>query len=365
MNRKAATSIYRILYAVLLLLGVLTLCACQLVQISFKSSPDGAKVHDGRLGDLGTTPFTREFEKGTNLDLTYTLADYEEEKKSVSNIKSSMVLMLEMKKKNSTYIIVKTNPPGASIELQALDGSKLSWAVVSKVQGQLDPTNIKYELPSSTKELVIEMSKHGFKTRREMVKIDPNKENWFSFPLEKITTEVYFSSTPSGAEVYERTLGFLGQTPLNKEFSYDEMRRLSQGKHIDSAQDINLHLTFSKSSYKSAEIIEQLQPYENDLNKIIHATLVEDSPLKLEITTNPQNAEVYERSLGFLGKSPVTLILKPDDILKLTHKENNDVKGTISLFFMVAKDGYQPNEVKKTINLEGTDAVTHIELNPK
>jgi hypothetical protein len=335
-----------------------------IVDITFKSTPEGAKVIDARKGELGVTPFTMRFPKGTNLDLTYTLKGYGEEKKSYNDVGSPLVVMLELKK-SPTYVYVRTNPPGALIEFQSIDGSKILFTPSSRIQGRQDSTNLMYEIDSDISKLVIVMSKKGFRTRKETVVIDPNKENHFLFPLEKLSSEFSIVSSPSGAEVYEKSLGFLGQTPLTKELTWDEMRRLSIGKDIDSASTLTLHFTISKSNYISQELIERISISQESLNRSISVKLSEDIPIKLVIDSAPTNADVYEKSLGYLGKTPLVRIITPLDISRLTHKENNDMNGTISTFLLITKQGYTSVEYKKVLSLNSNNSSEQIDLKLK
>jgi hypothetical protein len=332
-----------------------------IVDITFKSTPDSATVRDERMGVLGTTPFSKRFPKGTNLDLTYSLSGYGEEKKSYYDISAPQVVMLELTKK-PTYVYVKTTPPGALFEFQSTDGNKIIFTPSSRIQGRQDSTNLMYEIDNNVTKLVIVMSKKGYKTRRETVAIDPNKENHFLFPLERLSSEFSIVSSPSGADVYEKTLGFLGQTPLTREISWDEMRRLSIGKDIDAASTITLHFTVSKTDHISQELIERIQISQESLSRSINVKLAADIPLKLLIDSVPSNADVYEKSLGYLGKTPLSRIITPMDISRLTHKENNDVSGTVSAFLLISMEGYQSIEHKKTIFLTGQNDSLHIEL---
>jgi hypothetical protein len=374
MTRLAVNSWNR-LQCILLIIALFSLSGCNLNNLSnlsnlgidrhttifFNSSPQGASVQDNRLGHLGTTPFEMSLPKGSDLDLTFSLAGYEDGKRDVLNIQESKIVMLELIR-IPTYVGVKTTPPGASLEFHTVDGKEIQLQRTSKVRGKQEALNQMYEFADNVNEVVITMQKHGYRVKKETVKIEPKKQNWFSFPLEKITTEISVNSQPSGAEVYEGTLGFLGRTPLNKEFTWEELRRLSIGKDIDSINSIILHLKLSKPNYKSTEMIERMFLDQGDTTKIINVTLAEDSPLMLNIETEPPDADIYEKSLGYLGKSPVRRLLTAEDIARITHRENNDKNGTISAFFLLKKSGYQPSEIRHVISLDGNNRPLAVKL---
>lgn len=328
--------------------------------IYFNSSPKGASVQDARLGHLGTTPFERELPQGTDLDLTFSLAGYEDGKRNVINAHDSIV-MLELIR-IPTYVGVRTTPAGASLEFHTVGGKEISLKRTSKIVGKQEALNLMYEFPDSINEVVITMRKHGYRVKKETVKVEPKKQNWFSFPLEKITTEISVNSQPSGAEVYEGTLGFLGRTPLNKEFTWEELRRLSIGKDIDTINSIILHLKFMKPNYKSVETIEKMFLDQGDTTKFVNVKMDEDIPLMMNVETDPPDADIYEKSLGYLGKSPLRRILTTDDIARITHKENNDKAGSVSAFFLLKKTGYQPTEIRHLLLLDGNNAPLNVKL---
>jgi len=335
------------------------------VEISFKSVPDGATVRDESQGKLGTTPFVRTFKSEINLNLTYSKEGYEEKKKSFYNVTSPLLVMLELQKSPLTYIFVKTNPPGATIEFQTIDGSKLTLPQFSRIEGRQESSHLMYKVEDNINRLVVIMSKNGYKTRRETVSIDAKKDNLFTFPLEKVSAELNIISNPPGAEVYEKTLGFLGQTPLTKEVSWDEMRRLSIGKDIDTASVLTMHFTISKTDYKSEELVERFPLDRENLARTINVTLADEVPLKLMVNSNPTNADVYEKSLGFLGKTPLSRIISANDLARLTHRENNDAGGSISCYLLITKGGYTPVEHKKVLSLKGYNDSVQINLDQK
>jgi hypothetical protein len=264
-----------LLGALLVMLASLVGCATK-HSIHFDSSPKGASVKEDRLGYQGVTPFDGRFRPGSNLDLTFSLPGYEDVRRSILDIQNSRIVMAELVQ-HRTSVGVTTFPAGASLEFHTVEGTEIRYQLSGKVRGKHEPINQNYSLQDNIKEIVITMKRRGYRTKTETVKIEPMKENLFSFQMEKITTEIVATSDPSGAEVYESTLGFLGRTPLNKEFSSEEMQRLCIGKDIDLIDSVALHLEFTKPNHKPVEMITIMSLDQGDTTKYVNATLQADA----------------------------------------------------------------------------------------
>ncbi|MFT7671525.1 MAG: hypothetical protein ACI8X5_004246 [Planctomycetota bacterium] len=65
-------------------------------------------------------------------------------------------------------------------------------------------------------------------------------------------TRVEITSTPQGANVYERRLGFLGVTPMTKKLTNLDLIRISDDPEYVETES-RLHLTISKPGYDTLE----------------------------------------------------------------------------------------------------------------
>ncbi len=261
-----------------LVLVALFLSACSnTYTISIKSDPPGAKVTELQQGYLGDTDFEYKVSdkmstSGTNhesLNLTFSKKGYVEEKRDILNIRNNQTIMVTLHSA-PTYLYIESIPRGASLKLHDKNGDELSFSNTSKISRKTYFANKRYAIPDSIKTLWVELEHKGFKPLTKEIKIEPHQENRFSFQLDEVVATLEINSMPNGAEIYERTLGFLGRTPLKLDFKWDKLIRLSQNYDALETSSVNLQLTVKKSKFKEKSFIQEFHLYKRN-----PATLVE------------------------------------------------------------------------------------------
>lgn len=246
-------------------------------KLTIKSDPPGAKVTDVRQGYLGTTDFeyTAKDSLSTggknreSLNLTFSKPGFLEEKRDILNIKNSQTILVTLHSA-PTYLYIETIPTGAEIKLHNKNGEQLNFSNTSKITRKSFFANRRYEIPDSAETLWVELEHKGYKPLSKEIKIVPHKENRFAFQLDEVVATLQINSMPNGAEIYERTLGFLGRTPLKLDFKWDKLVRLSQHYDALETSSVNLQLTIRKNNFKEKSFIQEFFLYKRN-----PATLVE------------------------------------------------------------------------------------------
>ncbi|MCG8612166.1 MAG: hypothetical protein MI864_16715 [Pseudomonadales bacterium] len=249
----------------LLMLAFLFVSACSSYLVHIKSDPPGAAVNDLQLGDLGVTDLTVQVgrdapTKRESLNLTLTKAGYQTEKVDVLNVKKDQTIMVTLHSVPTT-VLVETNPPSAQMEMYDSLGDPVELTNPSKIASQTTFANRRHIVSDDIRFIDLVLKQEGFKTLRKQIEIEPNKENRFFFQLEEIVGTLRLNTWPEGAAVYERSLGFLGRTPLELELKWDDLTRLSQKLDLMDTSDVNLQLKIKKTGYRTQESVEKFQLY--------------------------------------------------------------------------------------------------------
>jgi len=243
--------------------------------ITIKSDPRDVLVTDMSRGMLGNTDLETIVVKEFNgnhptLNLTFSKPGYVEEKKDFLKIKNNQTIMVTLHSA-PTYIYVESIPPSATIKIFNTAGEQLQFSDSSKISKEKYFANSRLKVSSKLNKVQLELKHLGYKTLNKEITIEPHKENRFSFQMEKISQVLRIASDPNGAEVHERTLGFLGRTPLNRSLNWDQLIRLSQQYDAMNTSSVNFQLQIKKQHYKSKELIREFSLY--DTNPIIRVNL--------------------------------------------------------------------------------------------
>lgn len=239
-------------------------------QILVKSDPPGATVTDLEKGHLGKTPLTVDVKSEDSLHLTFTKKGYAEEKFSTLNIKKSKTVMVALYER-PTYLFVESHPASARLSVtDAATGYAVSLENPSKILSDIVYANVKQKLPPGISMINIALEKEGYHKVTKTVVVEAHRVNKFTFQMKQITTNLRLISSPSGAEVFERYLGFLGPTPLDIDFTWEKLKNLSRNLNTDRITDIPLHLTVKKAGYVDKSFVKNLRVYEyNPIEEIV------------------------------------------------------------------------------------------------
>lgn len=246
----------------------LTLCACATEYVvTIKSDPNGAVVTDMNRGKLGKTNLeVLVVEKGSkyaNLNLTFSKDGYTEEKLDILKIRNNQTVMVTLHSA-PTYLYVKSIPPSAKIRIFDTEGKQLKFIDNPKISRVDYFANRRHKVPNDLNKVLLQLEHLGYKPLSKEVIIEPHKENRFSFQMEKVSPILKVKSIPNGAEVHERTLGFLGRTPLKLSLKWAQIMRLSQQYDVMSTSSVNFQFFIKKKGYKTEEIVQEFSVYKHN-----------------------------------------------------------------------------------------------------
>lgn len=237
----------------------LLLSACATTHhVSVTSEPPGATIHDQQSDYLGRTDTVLTVERGRRLQLRLQLDGYQDGASDLGTITGDRNVIVTLVRR-PTRVFVTTQPAGAQLSFFRQDGREIEFADIGTVRGEGQFTDRWYVVPDDLGTVHVVMVLDGHKRLEKWVKVEPRLDNTFSFTLDRHTTRYTIESTPPGAEVFERSLGFLGRTPLEKTFEWADIVKLSRSNDPSKLTKVVLHLTVKKAGYKTQEAVETLQ----------------------------------------------------------------------------------------------------------
>jgi len=260
-----------LLLALLLITSCASLKYSNTYKIVIKSDPSGAMVTDINQGVIGTTDFTYFIEeeltsKGfddQSLSLVISKPGYESKQHDLINIRHDQTVMVKLQTAH-TYLNVRSSPAGAQMKLFDMNGDPLEVNSKSKLSKQNLYANTRVSLPSDVTSIGVELNHKGYMPLREEMVIEPGKENSFSFQLNEIISNLKIDTEPSGVAIYEKSLGYLGRTPLDLELKLEQLSRLTQLRDALETSSVNLHLRAEMAGYKKEELTQKFFIYKKN-----------------------------------------------------------------------------------------------------
>lgn len=232
--------------------------------VTIKSDPPGAAVTDVVHGSLGETPCTYTVKRGESLHLQFTKEGYWGVKQDLVRIKSDATVMASLRA-YPTLLFINSIPAGATLRVyDAATGQPVKLVNPSKIASDQFFTNRTYEIEETLGEVNVLLEKKGYKPLRHRIKIEPFIENRFSFELEQIVVKLRVSSDPPNVNVYERSRGFIGRTPLDLDFSWEQLASFSRLFDSYDLDSVDLHLTFEKEGYAPKEVTKKVFLYHDN-----------------------------------------------------------------------------------------------------
>lgn len=242
--------------------------------LTIKSDPENVKVTDLSRGELGHTDMEIKVRgRGSdypNVNLTFSKEGYVEKKVDLLRIDHDQIVM-ETLHSSPTYLYVESIPSSAIIKIFNKEGNQINFNDDSKISRKDFFANRRYAISDNLEKVSLQLNHLGYKPLTKEITIEAHKENRFSFQLEKVKATLSVNSTPNGAEVHERTLGFLGRTPLKLNLTWNQLVRLSQQYDAMDTKSVNFQLTLKKQGYQNKELIQEFQIYTH--NPVLWITL--------------------------------------------------------------------------------------------
>jgi len=232
--------------------------------VNVRSDPPGAKVSDLSKGYLGTTDFDVPVGKGESLNLSFCKPGYEDQRIIVPEINRDQTVMVTLYDLRASVIHVETIPSGAVLQIFAGDGAPVALDNPSKYPGEPCYANRSYRIPDGLDLATITLSMDGYEPKTVTVRLEANKENHFTFTLDRIAPTLRIQTVPEeGAEVFERSLGYLGRTPLEFTLDWKRLTHVTK-KNPEEIESATLHLYIRKPGYREKEVVETFNPRDKD-----------------------------------------------------------------------------------------------------
>ncbi|WPD24950.1 MAG: hypothetical protein SD837_10365 [Candidatus Electrothrix scaldis] len=268
------------------------LCCCLFLsscatRVAVESKPTGAKAILEKNGIIVTTNATTDIdskffkgEKTAQENITFTKDDYRTQHKDVELIKGEDNLVSAKLDKIDTSLKVTSTPIPMQLEFVGKNGKEIvehsagrgeesdsssryilpeEWPKQFSTPVQLRATqveaeelmeNVKLVMPDDTGYLPTEEDHQQLVDGGMELSLTKGRANEIALVLEPIITTLKVESDPPGALVEDvRAEGFgkLGETPLSKEFRWDE---------LNAEKSVCLKLKISKPGYKEARLEE-------------------------------------------------------------------------------------------------------------
>lgn len=243
----------------LLPLLLLALPACQSTTLlHLQSTPEGAWVSEIVEGELGRTDMMVELrsDRGSNREFLFQKAGYHDEQVSQSVSGREMTIHVALQRKPTT-VRVRTNPSSAEVRLflgeQLIDWSGLRPGTGTSLEDE--------ELwgPDESAGFTFEISADGYQTRREDRLLERGRDYDLEFSLLEQRATITFESQPQGVDVYERSLGFLGRTPMTVVLDADQFERISARRDQREHSVGRLWLRAVKRGYRDSELNQEIR----------------------------------------------------------------------------------------------------------
>ncbi len=251
------------LFAAALLVGCASTTAVHL-----QSEPEGATVTETIRGFLGQTDTTVEMktDKKSERDFLFQLDGFEDTriKRSISGDQMTLHARL---RRLATRVRVETRPAQARVRAFH-DEHEVDWSGLRPHDGLIAMDDEAIWRENQSANFVFTAEAHGYAPTRMERLLERGRSYDLRLVLEELSAEIRIDSDPSGADVYERALGYLGRTPLSVELSASQLGRVSSRRDAREHTDAVLHLRVELAGHQKAELSQPIS-MGGDPNKII------------------------------------------------------------------------------------------------
>ena len=266
-----------------LMLVFVLLSGCQTPQytkIVLKSTPPGAVVKEAELEKIGVTDTEYVFDheqyalghpgstEGWCIkSFVFTLPGYQDERvnRVITGEEVTVHALLESQK---TKLRIKCVPGFAVSELYH-EGRKIDYEGETPGGLKLGDSSLWNEKGIGIFD--VEVTAPGYKSFETSVELKKGRKQELSYILNEKKAVVHFRSVPEGADVYDRSLGYLGRTPFSIVFPGSKLIRILTRPDL-SLNKAQLQLSFKKKGFRTKELVQDIRLEERPAN-IVQATL--------------------------------------------------------------------------------------------
>lgn len=244
----------------LLLIFILGLYGCSASTIVLRSTPEGAAVNS-EIGFIGTTNVEISIDeldcdnKDCERTFVFTKHGFKETRINkiirANHLKGKIIFIHATLDSLTTEVSVKTLPKATSIVF-TIGGKEMIFTGDSHTY-LIDEQTLWKNNHSLIGHLTI--TAPGYKTISEDVLLTKYKHNKFSYVMQEHTIKVSFLSEPSGVDVYDRYIGYLGRTPFTLEIPVDQLIRISTktARQNELHGSFQLQTIYKKEGYTTME----------------------------------------------------------------------------------------------------------------
>jgi len=247
---------------------VLFLAACSTsTKITVTSTPSGANVSEAVFGDLGLTPVDIEFKDEDCVgDHEHCMASFYfskpgfQDRRVEKYVDGDSMLVHAYLFPEKTKLEIKGFPAFANLDVK-YQGTDGKWQALSLLEDDGKVPSLEDEQPWGGNDYClvrIIAESPGYEQQEQVITIHKGDHKIVEYVLNEYAVTGEIISDPPGADVYERSLGYLGRTPFKIRIPYDQLMRISAQRKQSLEDPVYLYLKFIKKGYISVEQISSI-----------------------------------------------------------------------------------------------------------
>lgn len=256
-------------YLLLLIVGIISACDSG-TKIDIRSTPEGATVTESVKGTLGETPTRTTFNRNYFTDTTDCPAKIDESQRPCRAsfyftkpgyepmrverlIKGDQMAVHAYLEAIETSLFVSGFPGFATVEAKykKLDGSWRTLSLSGKVGNMLSLNDEPIWEGKDYLAVTLYINSQGYYTPEpKRMTLHKGDQKRYEYVLEEYAFTGTIESSPTGADVYEKSLGYLGRTPFTIRIPYDQLMRISPQRQLHLSEPIYLFLQVKKTGFQ-------------------------------------------------------------------------------------------------------------------
>jgi hypothetical protein len=239
-------------------------CATPLT-VALKSTPPGATVTEAQLGSLGVTDTVYQVPASAGTDpqhwsLVFDKPGYEP-RRLETIVRGPDAMVHVTLSPLATRLEVEVFPAFASVRVTTLDGRPVDTSGFDDEAMGLNEDAL--WVGRASLDLLINVSAPGYKPVREQITLRRGEKRKESYALSEAMAMIQVKTEPSGVDVYDRWMGYLGRTPFRLTLPVEKLVRASHRRDLleqaDRPQTAQLQLRFEKPGYRTLEVVTDVQ----------------------------------------------------------------------------------------------------------
>ena len=242
-------------------------------------------------------------------------------------------------------ISIKSDPKGAKVN--------------DLYRKELGVTDLEYKVKKG-ESLNLTFSKSGYKEeKKDLNNISRNET--IMVELHSFPTFLYIETIPPGAtfKVFNKEVNnYISPVDFSDGRIYNTTLFSTKKRYQipDDLEEVVLEL--SNKGCKEVRKMIKIEPFEEN-RFLIH---MEKFSLQLHIKSMPNGVEVFERELGFLGRTPLKKKLDWEQLRKLSQVDDAVVISEVTLHLFFKKNGYKTKEQSQIFSISKSPYQIKIDL---